>query len=187
MKRTLAVLAAALACACTPPAPEIHHGGSASSCIANADARWTRPGAPVFTATASTQGPDCAHAVATLILRDPDGVTLYTEAMRTDQLAALEQAHDAAAMQVALAGWLAQINPTLNTTGDLPAWAPDANSPQTGEFPFIPAEGIDRTMYATLRTHPVPLYCFTESMQSQTCLAWQNNELDKIGAQTFPG
>lgn len=187
MKWLFAGVAAALACACTPPAPEAHHGGGANSCIANADARWTRPGAPVFTATASTQGADCAHAVATLILRDPDGVTLYTEAMRADELAALAQADNAASMQVALAGWLAQINPTLNTTGDLPPWAPDANSPQTGVFPFIPAQGIDRTKYDALRTHPVPLYCFTESMQSQTCLAWQNNELDKIGAQTFPG
>ena len=183
----LAVLGACALAACSPSAPVAHHDETAHGCIANAEARWTRPGAPVLDASASTIGPDCEHAVATLVVRDPAGVTVYTEAFPAEHVMVLSEAHDADAMQGSLVHWLDQSNATMKSTGDLPAWARDAENPTSGEFPFMPEQSIDRTAYATLRTHPEPMYCFVQGMESQACLVWQNNELDKIGVQTFPG
>ena len=177
-----AVLALAAACA---PAEEREQ--MSAGCDARATAQW-QGGDATFNIEASSAGPDCARAVATLVIRDASGAPLYAQSYPASQIMVLAPAQDTAAMQTALQDWAAYDNHTMATTSALPEWPRDAAAPANGEFPFYPDEGYnDRTAYAALRQANAPLFCYVQGMESMACLALRDGMLERIGVQSFPG
>lgn len=75
----------------------------------------------------------------------------------------------------------------MQTSSALPEWPANADSPQNGEFPFYPAEGVTRDLYNQVRDANVPLYCYVQGMESSNCLALRDGALESVGVQSFPG
>jgi hypothetical protein len=190
MRAGFAVLVAVLALAgCSrigadKPAPP---PASVRGCVVTATAPWRPAGAGAFEVSASSAGPDCAHAVATIAIRDAAGQVLWAEAAPTAQLFGLADAHDNAAMQTALANWIESSNHTIAATSALPDWPQGAEAPQSGEFPFYPEQDLPRDEYLALRARNAPVFCYVQGMESQACVALDNGAIRKIGVQTFPG
>jgi hypothetical protein len=184
MRTWLFAAAAALAAACTPAEEaDVMSDG----CDARAASQWAA-GEASYSIEAVTSGPDCERAVATLTIRDSSGVPVYAEAYATRHLMTLAEPRDATAMQTALAEWVDPANnTTMATTSALPDWPANADAPANGEFPFYPESYIDREGYMALRQANTPLYCYVQGMESMACVTPRNDQVEKIGVQSFPG
>ncbi|ANP45334.1 hypothetical protein [Candidatus Viadribacter manganicus] len=182
----IAGLAALAVAACTPAEEE--HGALSEGCDARGVAIWNTPADPNASIEAITTGPDCARAVATLIIRNGSGEPIYSETHIPSQVMTLAQASTPAAMQTALQEWVDPAsNTTMPTSSALPEWPANADSPQNGEFPFYPAEGASRESYNQVRDANVPLFCYVQGMESLNCLALRDGALESVGLQSFPG
>ncbi|HVY84636.1 MAG TPA: hypothetical protein VG943_05860 [Caulobacterales bacterium] len=183
---TVAVLAAAGLAACSPAAEKQRAPAEAANgCAAHVATAWRTAGGG-FAVSATTAGVDCAHATATLSMRDGESKEVYTAAASTADIMTLAPAHDVDAMQTALAEW---IDPAqdVGSTKDLPAWGAGAENPLKGEFPFYPEENVTRDAYEALRAANAPMFCYVQGMESQACIAWTDGHMIKVGVQTFPG
>ena len=188
MRFGLIVCAALAMCACSrigdtrPSSPEALHG-----CQVSAAAPWHASAQATYQVEASSAGPDCTHAVATIAVRDASGKVMWADAAPSEHVMALAPAHDLPAMQRALAEWIDSNNRTIATSSALPDWPQGADAPQNGEFPFYPEHDVDRAAYMALRAANVPVFCYVQGMESQACIALQDGAMTKIGVQTFPG
>lgn len=182
MRSLIAAALIVFAAACTPAAEETEI--MPAGCDARGVSSWAA-GSATYSVEASTSGPDCARAVATLVVRDSSGVPVYSEAHIAAQVMTLAHAADAAAMQTALTEWTTPSDP--QTTSQLPAWAANAPYPVSGEFPFYPAEGIDRATYEAARASNLPVLCYVQGMESLNCLVLENGGFNSLGVQSFPG
>ena len=165
-----------------PGSPEALHG-----CQASAAGPWRASESQTLQVEALSAGPDCAHAVATIAVRDASGKVLWADAAPSEDLMTLAEAHDLPAMQRSLAEWIGSNNRTIATSSALPDWPQGADAPQNGEFPFYPEHDLDRDAYQALRTANVPVFCYVQGMESQACIALQDGAMSKVGVQTFPG
>jgi len=159
---------------------------SAQACRVNASHVWTAEGQE-YTVGASTTGPDCERAVATLVVRDADGRALWTDAFAVEHVFGLRDARDPADMETALRDWVSYENTTMATSSALPEWPQGADGPQNGEFPFYPEPYFDRDGYTALRALDAPMLCYVQGMESIACLALEGGRLEKVGVQVFPG
>lgn len=182
MRTILIAGALALLASC---APAEEQDIMSEGCDARGVGAWEAGGANV-SVEATTSGPDCARAVATLVFRDSSGVPILAEAYLAEDVMTLASAHDIAAMNTALAEWTTN-GTTMQSTSGLPEWPANADSPQNGEFPFYPAEGMTRESYAALRGADAPMFCYVQGMESLNCLTLTDGGLQSIGVQTFPG
>ena len=139
---------------------------SLRGCQASAIGSWRASANQTLQVEASSAGPDCAHAVATIAVRDATGKVLWADAAPSANLMTLAQAHDLAAMEHALAAWIDSNNHTIASTSALPDWPQGADGPQNGEFPFYPERQFDRDAYMTLRSANVPVFCYVQGMES---------------------
>jgi hypothetical protein len=175
--------ALALAASCAPAAQSADAG-----CGVSVSTPWRPLSGTEFTVEASSMGADCAKAVATIVVRDVQGNALWAQAYSTEHVMVLAPAHDTAAMRIALSEWIDPAgNTTLQTTGALPEWPANAESPQNGEFPFYPDEGTTREDYNAVRDANTPMYCYVQGMESLACAALRDGALQSVGVQTFPG
>ncbi|GAM98399.1 hypothetical protein U91I_02032 [alpha proteobacterium U9-1i] len=158
----------------------------AGECAVNAAHPWNAAGT-TLSVEASTSGPDCALAEATLTIRAPAGEILWTESYPSARVMILADATNPQSMQTALNEWISFENTTIPTSGALPDWPQGQAYPPNGEFPFYPEEGTDRADYMALRGRDAPLFCYVQGMESLACLVWENGALTKVGVQTFPG
>lgn len=188
MRIILASALALIAAACGQPAVEGSRADlQANGCAASASGNWRPLSGVDFTVEASTAGADCATATATLVVRDAQGNEVLHETGEAAHIMTLAPAQDVAAMDTALAEWIAFDNHTMPTTAALPEWPAGASQPQNGEFPFYQEEGVTRRDYNLLRQRNVPLFCYIQGMESLGCFALENGRLTKVGAQSFPG
>jgi hypothetical protein len=158
----------------------------APGCDARAVEAWSA-GDAQLSVEAATAGPDCARAVATLVVRDSSGAPLYADVHIAEYVMTLAPARDQAAMETALGEWVTPSTVMVSTSA-LPDWPANATAPQNGEFPFYPEEGYDRDSYMALRGNNLPLFCYVQGMESMACIAFSGDgEVSKIGVQTFPG
>lgn len=185
MRMVVLGLAAALALGCTP-AQEQEEGALAAGCDARAAYAWAA-GAQTLSVEAVSFGPDCARAVATLVMRDASGDPLFIDSYLARHVMVLAGAEGQAAMQTALGEWLDASNPAMPTSAALPDWPANAQAPVSGEFPFYPSEGLDRAGYIALRAANAPLYCFVQGMESLRCVAYEGEGVTDVGVQLFPG
>jgi len=186
MRFILGIAAIALAAACTPAATT--QTAATSGCQAAATETWTpADGADPLTIEANSSGPDCAHAIATLTVRDASNDVMFTDVFVTEQVMLLAGVPDAAAMQTALAEWIDSDRQTFATSAALPDWPQGAESPDAGEFPLHVDDTLNRANYLALRSRGVPTLCYVQGMESLNCLALENDLLTPIGIQQFPG
>ncbi len=159
---------------------------TAKDCTAAASAAWTQ--VKGYTINASVGGPDCAKAVALIVIRDADGEPVWHESYVAGQVMVLAGAQNGADMTKALGEWIDPSNPQFTTTADLPDWPEGADSPMSGEFAFYPEEGVDRAAWAKMRAAKTPVYCYVQGMESSACVT-NDPEMGfyMVGVQTFPG
>jgi len=175
MMRVL-ILAAALAlAACVQETTTV----ASSGCAASASGEWEG-----MTVEATTSGPTCALAAATLVVRDANSIA-YIEAAPAAQIMTLANKADSTAMQAALTDWVSSAGAATSTS--LPEWPAGAQYPRRGEFDFYPSEELDRDGYQRLRERNVPIFCYVQGMESENCLTMENDIVTSAGIQTFPG
>lgn len=184
MRILIAALAATFLVACTPPESEADR--FSEGCDARGVSQWA-VGPETFSVEATTTGPDCARAVATLAIRTASGEPLYTTAHVANDLMTLRGVADPAAMQTALGEWVDAADPTVATTNALPEWGANEQYPVDGEFPFYPVEGFDRAAWEAMRTHAYPVFCYVQGLESLACIIYGDGGIEHIGVQTFPG
>jgi hypothetical protein len=160
---------------------------AATSCSAEASQPWRPISGGAFTVEATASGPDCEHAVATIVIRDAQDDVLWAEAAAVEHIMTLAGARTSAEMETALADWINSDNSTMATTSALPDWPENAAGPQNGEFPFYVDDAYNRAAYMTLRQSDAPLFCYVQGMESMACLALAGGEISKVGVQAFPG
>ncbi len=183
MRVLLLAACAAIVVAC---APAEEADVMSEGCDARGVSQWAA-GADTFSIEATTAGPDCARAVATLVVRNSSGEPIYADVHVTGNVMTLAMVQDPAAMQTALTEWVDASDTSMNTTGALPDWAANADTPSSGEFPFYPEEGHTRESYAALRAANYPMFCYVQGMESLSCIVYGDGGIERIGAQTFPG
>lgn len=181
--RSLALLAVLALAACgQSPAPAVDQAAApaANACDARATGAWQE----VYTVAASTAGPTCAGATATLTVTNAQGVELLNFSAPTEQVMTLAPAQDVAAMRTALADWIK--GDDMPTTARLPVWTAGASTPQV-EFPFYHEENITQQRYEAVRAADLPMFCFVQGMESMACHVLEDGALTKLGVQSFPG
>lgn len=208
MKFRLAAAGAMLAlAACQPSAPPAEPAkpaepaaaapaqeAAAGGCNASAETQWGPIGPsdhPSYRIEAWTHGGICEASVVTLAVFARDGFPLYTWTSQVQYVFGLQDAKDAAAMKAALADWIDQ-GTELETTATLPPWEETEGQPKRAEFPFMPAEGMDKAAYEELKKDKLPTLCFPQGIESSQCLALRSDaaagtSLEEIGVQLFPG
>jgi hypothetical protein len=202
---SLLALGIATLSACQPPATETAKPGEAAppaetaaaetGCNVHVEKAWIDQETPVrrYTSEASVIGPTCQQGVAVLVIRQREGTPIYTWSGLVDYLFGLRDAADPAAMKTALNDWINQGNPAENTTATLPPWEETEGQPKRAEFPFMPAEGIDKAAWDQLKKDNLDMFCFPQGMESNSCAVLRPGtdgaptSMEEIGLQLFPG
>ena len=158
------------------------------ACPARVHGQWEPEGnAGPFSIDAYTDGPSCAQAAATIVMRDPEGEVAYSDTYPARHVFTLADAKTLGEMNSALSGWISEGSESFASTADLPEWKEGEHAPEGGEFPFIPEEFYDQPDYERLRASAAPVYCYVQGLESMACLAIDHGALMKIGFQVFPG
>lgn len=152
-------------------------------CAGVARGEWP-VGATPLRVEARAFGASCDNATAVLVVSNEQG-PLYQAAFSTPWVFGLANAGTPEAMMTALSEWITQRG--ASSTGRLPAWAQDAESPDAGEFPFMPDEWLDQAGYEELRAADLPMFCFPQGLESERCLVARDGLIEEIGIQAFPG
>jgi hypothetical protein len=209
MKRRVAAAFAALAlAACGPPVEKLEKApppaadiapatevvalpDPTGACAAKASYVWSPAGGGAYEITGAAAGPTCDSGSAVITIRNrASGKVLVSEsvdvAVMTNTIFA--DAKSPGRLKTALGEWIGH-QAGEETTGDLPAWAADADAPQAGEFPFYPEAGMTRAAYEALRAAKRPTYCYVQGGESLACWALdrEKDAMTKAGLQTFPG
>lgn len=164
---------------------------AATGCAGEAAVDWApvRNG-PAYRVAASASNPICAEGDARIAVTDASGNTLFSGAYAIAPMTTTVFADVASpdALKAALQQWIAP-GQGADTTRELPDWPADAEQPQSGEFPFYPAEGMTRDAWLRLRAQDKPVFCFVQGGESMNCLVLDAaaGTLQSVGAQSFPG
>jgi hypothetical protein len=147
-----------------------------AACSASASRSWISG----LTIEAFAQGPSCAQAVATLVIRNNSGEALWAQAHVTSFLMNFTQppATTGKALASTLKDWI---------SGD--GFMKSADKLVEGsEFPFTLDGGLNKDDFAKFRKAKAPLFCFIQGMESGTCLALdKDGGVVELGVQQFPG
>jgi hypothetical protein len=144
-------------------------------------------GGRVWSSAAYVNGPNCAGAVGTIVLRAPDGKVIWADARPTAELMTFVEAKTPKKAKAALVDWLTQ-DDKFDSTDDLPEWKKGADAPTAGEFPFYPEAGVDAETYAKIRAEKQAMFCYVQGMESMACIAIaKDGTATKVGVQSFPG
>jgi hypothetical protein len=172
----------------SPPAPATNVAADAG-CAVHVGKDWINEETPLrrYTVEAQTLGPTCQQAVAVLVIRAREGSPIYTWSGRTEDLLGLYDAADAAAMKIALEGWIDQSGAMLKTTADLPPWEQTEGQPQRAEFPFMPESWLDKAGWDQMRADKRDMFCFVQGRESMNCAVLRDGQMEEIGLQLFPG
>ncbi len=201
MRLCLALAASILAlAACQPAAPPSEQPAAAApaetavaeapaaGCAATSERMWGPIGpsdGPSYRIEAYTNGAICEAGVVTLTIRARDGFPIYAWAGAAQHLFGLADQPDTAAMKKALAEWMD--SSAIATSDALPPWDQTEGQPNRAEFPFMPAEWLDKATYEAMRAEKLHTYCFPQGMESLSCLVLRDGQVEEIGLQLFPG
>jgi hypothetical protein len=155
-------------------------------CSLSASTPWVNT-AGRYRIEAFSDGPDCARAVATLVIRSSSGAVLHHRSYQAEQVMPLSDARSRQAMQTALRSWVRGSGPEPQTTASLPNWPARADAPAGSEFPFYPEDGVTRDDYLAVKAKRLPYFCYVQGMESLACFVADKGGLEKLGVQTFPG
>lgn len=182
MRRMIAAFVLALAaCAEPAPAPAPDEAPAAQSaaedaaedaapppvaagCATQAGKDWLING-ETYRLEAAAFGPDCRDAVATLIVRRPDGRPIYAVATPTSAAPLAFRARpNQEQLAEELAGWLDDQSGFF-VADALPAWPQGADRPAQ----FQPA--VSRELYVAAQEGKRPLFCYPDGAESNACVA----------------
>lgn len=168
-----------------------------TDCAAQALSSWGIAAGQVYEIGAFGQGPDCAKAVITLVVRTADGNPVFVTAIKAQENGlAFDGTKNSQDMQTRLQDWIAPAQAGFTTSADLPPWPEGGTGPASkpiegvsGTFPFYPeAEAYgERGSYEALRSAKAPVFCYVQGPESFACLAAQDGSVFPIGLQVFPG
>ena len=114
-----------------------------------------------------------------------DGFPIYAWSGAAQHIFGLADQPDTATMNKALADWMD--SSAIETTAALPPWDKTEGQPGRAEFPFMPAEWLDKATYEAMRTEKLHTHCFPQGMESLNCLVLRDGQVEEIGLQLFPG
>jgi hypothetical protein len=175
--RAIAFLIAALALsACVQREGPARPQGLKDACAHTAahSLTWSSP-TDKDTVSASSEGPTCAQAVVTLVVRNIHGDPLWTFArsyyeLRTGGTRApgVAPAPVTAADMEAFLQSLAQV--TTMGSAELPDWAEGKPAPQDASRPFKYVTAYSRQSYESLRAANRALICYAAAAETTQCL-----------------
>jgi len=142
---------------------------ASASCAHSATHQITFSDPAAFdTVTARAEGPTCAQAVVTLVVRNANGDPLLSFASTFTEMNGGPGAHAGDAdVDRFLSGWA---DVTLKNTGDLPEWRADAASLGASVEGMSYATPFDRGTYEQLRLRNLPELCFAAGAESSQCI-----------------
>lgn len=163
-----------LAALCLSACGQVQQAAAPAGCARSAthQVEWSRAGSQDVITT-SSQGPSCAQAVVTFVVRNADGDPLWAFAstyfdMRFGGIPA-EGAPEVsdAEMDEFLRGW-SQV--TLQRTGELPEWRADAATLSESATTFAYDTPFDRDVYEMMRSRNLPMICYAAAVEGSQCL-----------------
>jgi hypothetical protein len=159
-----------------------------AGCSARASVPWAIGSGKTLIAEAMSDGPTCASAVVTLVVRNPSGQPIWVDSRIGSQVMIFAGVSNVRDMARALTDWIDQRRSTMPRADALPDWPQGAQAPKAGEFPFYPDGDVDRQTYMKLRSERRPLFCYVQGMESMACVALTSDgQMRKVGVQSFPG
>lgn len=172
--RTLLLASLALltlgACARPSETPSAEPGCART---ATHETTWSNAAAP-DTVTVRAEGPTCAQAAVSLVVRNAAGDPLWAFASTYYAMTAGDgrppegaPAVSDADMDAFLAGWA---NVTSSNSRDLPEWRADAATLSESATTFAYDTPFDRETYESLRTRNLPMLCYAGGVESSHCL-----------------
>jgi hypothetical protein len=162
---------------------------AAGNCSAKASQAWAASPTQKLTVEAYTDGPTCALAVVTLVIRNSKDEPLWFETSDTRYILSFSEQPKANArvMATTLKEWV-KSDDRLQHTNALPEWKKGADAPVAAEFPFYVHDGITQQDYSQMRDAKLPMFCYVAGMESEACLVLtKEGTIVKIGSQSFPG
>jgi hypothetical protein len=69
----------------------------------------------------------------------------------------------------------------------LPEWKAGDMQPGSGEFPFLPEDGLTREAYEKVRAADGPIFRFVQGLESERVYVLDGAAWKKLGVQTFAG
>lgn len=178
--------------AAAPPVAETATAIPAGGCDVRVEAPWINEAARRYAIEANVSGPSCKQGVVMIVVRQGDGTPVYSWSGLTNYLFGLRDAADPAAMKAALTEWFSR-SADVETTATLPPWEQTEGQPARAEFPFMPADWINKEAWDDLRNEKLAMLCFPQGIESMQCSVLRQGEagqpsgLEEIGLQLFPG
>lgn len=146
----------------------------ASGCARTAthNVTWSTEGAE-DTITASSEGPTCAQAVVTLVVRTSTGDPLWVFASTYYDMTSGgippegAPAVTDAQMDTFLTGWA---DVTLQRSGELPEWREGVASLSASAQTFSYDTPLDREAYEAMRARNLQMICYAAAVEATQCL-----------------
>jgi hypothetical protein len=140
--------------------------------VATHNVAWTGAEATDVITTRS-DGPSCAQAVVTFVVRNAQGDALWAFASTYYDLTAGGLPPEGAppvtnqVMDTFLAGWA---NVSEMRSGELPEWRADAETLSASAQTFSYDTPFDRETYEMLRARNLPMICYAAAVEGSQCL-----------------
>ena len=175
--RAIAFLIVAVALgACVQREGPTRPQGAGDACTRNAThtVTWSSQDAPDMI-SAISEGPSCAQAVVTLVVRNADGDPLWVFAntyhdLHTGGVAPPGIAPPAVTVEEMEKFLQSFANVTAMQSGQLPHWTDGAPGPADASRPFHYSTAYQRDTYEALRASNRPLICYAAAAEATQCL-----------------
>ena len=167
-----------------PPAVDASVG-----CNVHIEKDWINQETPLrrYTSEATSMGPTCDEAVATLAVRAREGSAIFVWSGITAHLFGLSEAKNASAMKTAMISWVDQSNSSMKTSDQFPVWEETDGQSKADEFPMHPEAWYDAQAWEAMRKEKLDVFCFPQGMESLNCAVLRDGQMETVGLQQFPG
>jgi len=170
MHRIVLALAALALAACTPPQPGAE--GAPCALTATHEVTWSSADTPDVV-TARADGPSCAQAAVTLVVRNAQGDPLWAFASTYYDMSAGGIPPEGAApvsneqMRTFLEGWA---NVSVSRSSELPQWREGVATLTESASVFAYDTPFERETYEMLRMRDAAMICYAAAVEATQCL-----------------
>ena len=139
-----------------PPQVQAAATAAVNNCPATASTQWSA-GGDTFTIDAAAAGENCASATVTIAIHDAHGASIQAASYEASTMTPLSGAESVDDMSRMLREWITPAGASMDSTGDLAAWAAGAPTPSDAGVAYTPASGVTRAAYEALRRADAPM------------------------------